>query len=360
MMPLEKAKLLWPDTCLGRWMAPEHESGLVSVIVPTYNRAHLVTDALDSVLAQTYRPIELLVVDDGSTDDTATALDEWRRRHGEHAEFTLRTFQQSNRGAPAARNRGLIQSKGEFVQFLDSDDVLLPDKLARAVAELQDERWDFVYCSTQLVTGTLEPKPGQFQGRPCPADPLESVFELHWHTMGPVYRRSASLLVGPWSEENLRWNDWEYDSRVKVLRLEGHFDPFVGTLFRVHDGAKLGTERHGAEALPYLRSSQTAVERVHAAALFHSPDGLPRKVGDRLARRYIAVALMYGREGFLDEMAACLDKAAACGSARFACAARALKLCACRFIAGWAFSALRVRNRLKTAFGRVPSDRPAP
>lgn len=60
-----------PPTCHGRWMSPEYEPGLVSVIVPTFNRAHLIVETLDSVFAQTYRPIELLIVDDGSTDETA-------------------------------------------------------------------------------------------------------------------------------------------------------------------------------------------------------------------------------------------------------------------------------------------------
>ncbi len=71
---------LWPETCHGRWMSPEYEPGLVSVIIPTYNRAHFLVEAMDSVWNQTYRPIELIVVDDGSTDHTQDVLHDWAKK----------------------------------------------------------------------------------------------------------------------------------------------------------------------------------------------------------------------------------------------------------------------------------------
>lgn len=103
---------------------------LVSVIVPTHNRAQLLIGALDSVWAQTYRPIELIVVDDGSTDKTRTAVEAWQSAHSGDDRFTLEYVPQENRGPAAARNRGLALARGEYVQFLDSDDRLHPEKLA--------------------------------------------------------------------------------------------------------------------------------------------------------------------------------------------------------------------------------------
>ncbi len=97
-------------------MSPE-----ISVIIPTYNRATMVTEAVDSVLAQTRVDFELIVVDDGSTDDTADKL----RAHGPR----LRYHKQSNKGVSAARNRGLELSGAPIVAFLDSDDLWMPDKL---------------------------------------------------------------------------------------------------------------------------------------------------------------------------------------------------------------------------------------
>jgi GT2 family glycosyltransferase len=102
---------------------------LVSVIVPTFNRAYCLGRTLDSALAQTYRAVEVLVIDDGSTDETAELV---RTRSAQDAR--LRYFYQDNRGVSAARNHGLRVAEGEFVAFLDSDDIWKPWKLELQVA----------------------------------------------------------------------------------------------------------------------------------------------------------------------------------------------------------------------------------
>jgi GT2 family glycosyltransferase len=94
---------------------------LISVIIPTYNRAAWVVEAVDSVLDQTYRDLELIVVDDGSTDETPARLAAYGRR--------LRYDRQEHSGVSAARNRGLALASGEWIAFLDSDDLWLPRKL---------------------------------------------------------------------------------------------------------------------------------------------------------------------------------------------------------------------------------------
>lgn len=99
------------------------DNALVSVIIPTCNRARLVTDALHSVRAQTYRPIECIVVDDGSTDDTVEVVKDWKRAHNSD-QFSVRLLRQENLGAPAARNYGMEEAGGEYILFLDSDDRL--------------------------------------------------------------------------------------------------------------------------------------------------------------------------------------------------------------------------------------------
>jgi len=112
---------------------------MVSVIIPTYNRARLVTEAVASVLAQTYRDLEILVVDDASTDGSSTALAAWPQ---------VRVARQAcRRGVAAARNRGVAAARGEWLAFLDSDDLWLPDKLARQMAYLTD-RPDLCLCQT--------------------------------------------------------------------------------------------------------------------------------------------------------------------------------------------------------------------
>lgn len=98
---------------------------LVTVVIPTYNHARYVVEAIESVLAQTYRHWEIVVIDDGSTDDTADVI----RRYPD-----VRYIYQANRGLPGARNRGLQEARGEYVVFLDADDRLLPRHLEANVA----------------------------------------------------------------------------------------------------------------------------------------------------------------------------------------------------------------------------------
>jgi glycosyltransferase involved in cell wall biosynthesis len=106
--------------------------GLVSVVIPAYNRAGLLIAAVDSVLAQTYPAHEVVIVDDGSTDGTEEAV---RARFG--GQPKVRYFRQKNAGVSAARNRGMKEAAGEFIAFLDSDDAWLPGKLALQLEALR-------------------------------------------------------------------------------------------------------------------------------------------------------------------------------------------------------------------------------
>jgi glycosyltransferase involved in cell wall biosynthesis len=107
------------------------QKGLVSVVIPTYNRSRAVVRAIESVLAQDYEALEILVVDDGSRDDTAAVL----RRYEGHPK--IRVFFKANGGVASARNRGIHEARGEYVAMLDSDDAFLPGKLRWQVAALE-------------------------------------------------------------------------------------------------------------------------------------------------------------------------------------------------------------------------------
>jgi glycosyltransferase involved in cell wall biosynthesis len=102
---------------------PNHPT--VSVIIPTYNRGWILKEAIDSVLVQDYANYELIVVDDGSTDNTHEILESYGR--------DISVFRQTNQGVSAARNRGIDEAGGQLIAFLDSDDIWLPRKLSRQV-----------------------------------------------------------------------------------------------------------------------------------------------------------------------------------------------------------------------------------
>ncbi len=121
---------------------PTRPAPTISVIIPTYNRAEWVKTAIDSVLAQTCAPDELIVVDDGSTDQTPMIL----TGYGD----LIRTIRQDNQGVSAARNCGIRAASGELIALLDSDDYWLPDKLAAQVAFFNDHP-DINICQTEEI-----------------------------------------------------------------------------------------------------------------------------------------------------------------------------------------------------------------
>jgi glycosyltransferase involved in cell wall biosynthesis len=110
------------------FLAGPGEAGLVSVVIPTYNRAHLIGRAIESVLDQTYQPVEVIVVDDGSSDNTREVVERYDPR--------VRYIRQANAGAATARNTGLRVARGEFLALLDSDDEWFPWKLEAQVRVL--------------------------------------------------------------------------------------------------------------------------------------------------------------------------------------------------------------------------------
>ena len=114
----------------------------VTVVIPTYNRMGLLSRALTSVARQTQPPNEVVLVDDGSTDDTEGLI---RRQFPD-----VRYLQQENRGVAAARNRGIREAKGEWLAFLDSDDEWLPHKLERQLDAVREEP-EFSFCHTNEI-----------------------------------------------------------------------------------------------------------------------------------------------------------------------------------------------------------------
>src|SRR4051812_45190032 len=133
------------------------ERGLVSTIIPVYNRASMLREAVASALAQTYRPIEIIVVDDGSTDDTPAVIAELAARHPD-----VRATRRANGGAGLARESGRQLARGEYIQHLDSDDLLLPRKFEVQVAALRsnpDAVAAYGWTRLRRGDGSAEPRP---------------------------------------------------------------------------------------------------------------------------------------------------------------------------------------------------------
>ena len=120
----------------------------ISVIIPVYNRADVIGRAVDSALNQTIKPIEIIVVDDGSTDDPEKVL----KNYGDKIRF----IKQSNTGPSAARNHGISVAEGDYIAFLDSDDAWLPDKIERQVSMIISEEISFIITDSNGFPGSSQ------------------------------------------------------------------------------------------------------------------------------------------------------------------------------------------------------------
>ncbi|MBW2640438.1 MAG: glycosyltransferase family 2 protein [Deltaproteobacteria bacterium] len=123
-------------------MEKKQKKPRVSVIIPTYNRGWIIKEAIDSVLAQDFKDFELIVVDDGSIDNTLEILNS--------IQCDIKVLRQSNHGVSAARNRGIAAASGPFIAFLDSDDLWLPQKLAHQV-DFFNSNPDAYICQTEEI-----------------------------------------------------------------------------------------------------------------------------------------------------------------------------------------------------------------
>ncbi len=204
----------------------------VSVVIPAYNAEGFVEEAVRSALAQTHAPLEVICVDDGSTDGTLGVLRALERERPD----LVRVLHQPNAGAPAARNRGLAEARGEYVQFLDADDLLLPTKLEHQTALAAERRPDLVIGAYRYVPF----EPGAFpEGELAPnADPwLDLLAGRQGITPSSLWRRQTVLDVGGWEEGRRACQDSELNFRL--LRSGAHVatDGAVHTVVRRRSGS---------------------------------------------------------------------------------------------------------------------------
>lgn len=163
---------------------------LVTVVVPCFNAAAHVREAIDSALAQSYPNTEVVAVDDGSTDDTLEVL----RSYGDR----IRMLTGPNAGGAAARNKGLDAAHGELIQFLDADDLIRPDKLEIQVPALLNSAADVVYCDMNVVD--LETGDHQATWQPRSRDHFRRVCFDIIQTSAPLHRREDLMRVGGFTE----------------------------------------------------------------------------------------------------------------------------------------------------------------
>jgi glycosyltransferase involved in cell wall biosynthesis len=228
---------------------------LVSILIPSHNSARWLAATLASALAQTHPRCEIIVIDDGSTDDSAAIAEGFVSRG-------VRVIRQPNGGAAAARNTALRHAHGDFLQFLDADDLLSPDKIARQLAALA------AAPAGTLASGpwgkfATDPSAAVFQPEPVWADhtPIDWLVQS-WCGGGMfpplvwLVPRAVADAAGPWNEHLSLDDDGEYFTRVLLHSSGVRFVPEARSFYRTHDGPRVSASRGRAAAI----SSFTSIE----------------------------------------------------------------------------------------------------
>lgn len=209
----------------------------VSVIIPTYNRVDMVVETIRNQQAQNLPPYEIIVVDDGSTDGSQEVIRNLKPK------VTL--IEQENQGPGAARNKGFAAATGDYIQFMDSDDLTSLNKLEAQVAALESENADMAFCpwfhiewGNGLKTNLKE----VLQTR----HPGEQHSLLEWHLRGwslvlqnCLFKRSFLENIGPQKTDLLGTEDWEFFNRIFLADPKSVFTPDCLTLYRLHYEGKL-------------------------------------------------------------------------------------------------------------------------
>ena len=208
---------------------------LVSIIIPTFNRAHLIGETLDSIMAQIYTNWECIIVDDGSTDNTKAIINKYVLK-----DSRFRYLERPNnrlKGANACRNIGFDNCKGEYVNWFDSDDLMMPNKLLLQVNQLESSNKAFSVCQTMMYDLQTNKNIGFRSKCLVSSDILNDYisYKIFWLTNAPLWKRKTLISIGVLFDETLQQSQ-DYDFHIRVLLCNTNYavvnEPLV--LFRRH------------------------------------------------------------------------------------------------------------------------------
>jgi len=178
---------------------------LVSVVIPAYNSSEYIGGAVDSVLRQSFKDFEIIVVDDGSTDDTRRIVDLYL------TDSRIRYIYEENRGLPGARNRGARQSQGEYLAFLDADDYLAPNALEMMLQVFRSSGVAWLNVGVLKIEG--DKKTVRHPQRPA-GDLFRAILDDDFITRSPFYSSEAFHVVGMYDEKMCNREDWDLNIRM--------------------------------------------------------------------------------------------------------------------------------------------------
>ncbi len=275
---------------------PSITEGLVTTIIPVYNRPVLIHEAVESVLAQTHRPIEVIIVDDGSTDETSHIIENLVRENPRE----IRSIHQPNLGPGLAREAGRLVAQGEYIQYLDSDDLLLPTKFEEQVSGLRaNPHCAVAYGKTRYyeVGDSPSDKPLKRTGERITTMFPSFLKSRWWSTSTPLFRRDVVDRAGAW-QNLINEEDWEYDCRVASQDVRLYFQNEFVSHQRDHDGERLNTE--GSSQPQKLKDRAKAHQLIyHHASAYGLNHTIPEM--QHYSRELFLLSRQCGAVGLLEE-----------------------------------------------------------
>jgi len=272
-----------------------------TVVMPCYNSARFISASVSSILLQSFVDFELIIVDDGSTDDSALII---KRLAATDPRIVL-VMHDRNYGASCSRNDGLRIAKGEFVGFCDADDLWVPSKLEHQVASLlNNESFDIAYCDSDIIDASGRPVGQLFSQRfPLPRVPSGYLFRelcgTNFINMQTVLIRRHALAENVYFDTNIRWvEDWWQWIRLSRKHLF-LFDPTPLAQYRVHEQSSNVTQRRGIQLNRWkvskrnLRTHPDMQGRIKALIWYQMGLGLSLLANPRLAFRFNLKATLY-------------------------------------------------------------------
>lgn len=257
------------------------EKSLVSIIIPCYNAEAYIKEAIDSALDQTYSPVEVIVIDDGSTDDSLEIIRSFDER------ITWRTGE--NKGVSAARNKGLELASGDFVKFLDADDLLPAYAISMQVGQIistENEEVAVFGQSYHIDEGGNKKGKSSFRPFGENEDPILYILNVNPGTQIPLYRREHLIEIGGF-DESLPWAE-DYDLHLR-LHLSGfllHYRPGAIVEVRDHEDEDRLTNRKKTEfesdPMAAYRRGLDREQKIREGC----PNGLSDPVQRHLAREF--------------------------------------------------------------------------
>lgn len=274
----------------------------VSVIIPVLNRAELIVRCLDSVKAQSYRPIEIVVADNGSTDGTQKAVEDWARENCDDA-LTLKLVSEPRRGADYARNHGFWESVSPIVQFFDSDDELAPEIIAEYMKVYKtDPDTELVYWKQQVCYTDGAIKKLRISSK---NQWRFHIYHSILNTTGYSLRRELAQKAGLWNENLLQWDDWEFGVRILLCNPKARALLITGVTIYHQDDSITGTGF--ADKAGKWELAIDAVEK----DIINSGHPESDRLKDMVNYRRAILAAHYSRENHPELARPLLDKALA-------------------------------------------------